>query len=51
MREGGATAADRARFAFRLATARAPKEDELEKLTSNFFPKRNRGLPRSQSTR
>ena len=45
MREGGATSADRARFAFRMATARLPNERELVMLTELFDKAKSRFAP------
>ena len=48
MREGGAAPADRVRFAFRLATARAPNERELEMLTELYAKAKSRFAPQPE---
>ena len=45
MREGGATPAERVRFAFRLATARAPGEREMTMLLDLFAKAKTRYAP------
>jgi hypothetical protein len=48
MREGGATPAERAKFAFRVTTARAPTDRELTMLTELFAKAQTRYAPQPE---